>query len=91
MPARATLFILDRGMPGFRIVRTPQAMYHGPSEGELSLFAWTWNVTDLVEAWPLGLLVAGGAFMFAGFAALARSIYLDNGETTASSSFSTLI
>ena len=66
-------------------------MYHGPSDGELTLFAWDWNVADLAEAWPLGLLVAGGVFMFSGFAALARSIYLDNGETTASSSFSTLI
>ncbi|MDA0219038.1 MAG: acyl-CoA/acyl-ACP dehydrogenase, partial [Proteobacteria bacterium] len=31
-PAKATLFILDKGMAGFEIVKRPKAMYNGPSQ-----------------------------------------------------------
>ncbi|MDG2482402.1 MAG: acyl-CoA dehydrogenase, partial [Alphaproteobacteria bacterium] len=31
-PKKATLFLLDKGMDGFEIVKTPRALYNGPSE-----------------------------------------------------------
>jgi len=66
-------------------------MYYGPDEGVLTIFRWDWKIATLAEAWPLGLLVGGGILMFSGFAALARSMYLDDGETSTSSSFATLV
>lgn len=40
-PAKATLFILDKGMAGFEIVKRPKAMYNGPSQ-----HPWV-QITDL--------------------------------------------
>ena len=57
-------------------------MYYGPENGQLSLFGWDWNVAELSEAWPFGLLVFGGFALFAGFGVFARKLYFRDGEMT---------
>lgn len=55
-------------------------MYHGSTDGVLTLFGWEFGVAGISEAWPLGLLVVGGLLAFAGFGYMARQMFLRDDE-----------
>ncbi|MDH3306790.1 MAG: hypothetical protein OEO77_04650 [Acidimicrobiia bacterium] len=55
-------------------------MYHGPIDGQLTLFGWEWNVAEIHEAWPMSLLVFGGLMVTVGFGLLSRKMFLRDEE-----------
>jgi hypothetical protein len=59
-------------------------MYYGPSDGTISVFAWDWDVTDLAEGWPLGLMVGGGVLLAAAFAGFAFKVFRRHDRVTGS-------
>lgn len=50
-------------------------MLYAPADGVLTFFAWDFDVADLHEAWPMGLLIAGGVGFLAAFGSLARKLF----------------
>ena len=66
-------------------------MYHGATDGVLTLFGWEFDVAGMSEAWPLGLLVVGGLLAFAGFGYMARQMFFRDEEYTTSIITSTLV
>jgi len=56
----------------------------GTTDGTLSLFAWDWDASGLSEAWPFGLMIAGGVLLCAAFGFVARRMFRIEGKATTS-------
>ncbi len=54
-------------------------MLYAPDNGVLTFFAWDFEVADVHEAWPMGLLIGGGVAILAAFGSLARKLYRRDG------------
>ena len=57
-------------------------MYYGPSDGILNVFAWSWNVSEISDAWAFGALVGGFGLLTAAFSLFATKAHESDGRAS---------
>ena len=57
-------------------------MRHGPSDGILNVFGWSWNVSEISDAWAFGALVGGFGLLTAAFSLYATKAHESDGRAS---------